>query len=77
MVGNDLPSQATFLLTRNAALDLRRIPDRKSDPGLSRRSRTAETKRLMACAHPSIGLERLQNFLSQLTMEYVLIDQHK
>jgi plasmid stabilization system protein ParE len=25
MVGNDVPSPATFLLTRNAALDLRRI----------------------------------------------------
>jgi hypothetical protein len=28
MAGNDVPSPATFLLTRNAALDLRRIHTR-------------------------------------------------
>ena len=28
MAGNDVPSAATFLLTRNAALDLRRIHTR-------------------------------------------------
>ena len=30
MAGNDVPSSATFLLTRNAALDLRRIYTRSS-----------------------------------------------
>lgn len=34
MAGNDEPSSATFLLTRNAALDLRRIHTRSCPNGV-------------------------------------------
>ena len=44
MAGNDVPAPATFLLTRNAALDLRRIYTRSEPPEVPNRGAALRLK---------------------------------
>ena len=66
MVGNDVPSPATFLLTRNAALDLRRIYTRSlrecGDDGADRYLADLYAVMGVAAADPDKG--RLRQYRS-------------